>query len=379
MFFNFLLLVLTLESTCFADLTCKDQNGKAIDWFTLYKMPSISSNANRFVKIGQGYAYITNASQKSNWTLSSLAINDPASLHGYTLKTIFTTDDILNKSQIGYLMYNDGLTTSSSYAHAKGVLFWDNTTVVWLIHSFPDYPSVRSPNSSIINKSQLIYGQSMMCLTLNIGDLGKIVSQLLVIRPYVYDSFISTPLKSNTVVQPILKNLTSLINKVNVNTKSQPKFSIQNLTTKNGNQFIAFHKNQYFNDDLYAALVSPQINENVYAETWQNDPNPLSANCSVANKFVYNVNNIYFKNSSIQFNSSSDHSKWCLSYPTPSTIGKLKFTCIGDINRSGKNMSGQFLRGGGTVCFSNNINVWNSYQSVIYNFKACNGAIVRFS
>ena len=195
MFFNFLLLVLTLESTCFADLTCKDQNGKAIDWFTLYKMPSISSNANRFVKIGQGYAYITNASQKSNWTLSSLAINDPASLHGYTLKTIFTTDDILNKSQIGYLMYNDGLTTSSSYAHAKGVLFWDNTTVVWLIHSFPDYPSVRSPNSSIINKSQLIYVQSMMCLTLNIGDLSKIVSQLLVIRPYVYDSFISTPLK----------------------------------------------------------------------------------------------------------------------------------------------------------------------------------------
>ena len=279
MFIKHFVLFSAIAYKCLADIACKYQNGKALDWFTLYKMPTVSTNANKFVKIGQAYAYVTNNTQYSNWTLSSGGINDPTSLTVQTLSAILNNDAILNQNQLGYLMYNDGLTSSSSYAHAKGVIMFDNKSIVWLIHSFPDFPSVRSPNSSIINPSQLIYGQSMLCLTLNLTDLGKILSNLLVAFPYVYDSFISASLQSNSLVQSVFKNLTSLINNINLSSKNQPTYIISNLTTKNNNQFVAFYKSRYFDADLYSTLISPQLNENVYAETWQNDPNPLNANC----------------------------------------------------------------------------------------------------
>ena len=191
-----------LTRICLSDLSCKDQNGVSVDWFTLYKMPTISTQTNSLAKIGQAYAYITNITQAYNWTLSTIAINALPSLHGKTLNPIYNSDTNLNKTQLGYIMYNDGLTSSSSYAHAKGVVIFDNTSIVWIIHSFPDYPMPRSSNTSIINASQLVYGQSMMCLSLNLADLGKVVNQLLVIYPFVYDSFIPTSLNKNAFVLP---------------------------------------------------------------------------------------------------------------------------------------------------------------------------------
>ena len=45
---------------------------------------------------------------------------------------------------------------------------------------------------------------------------------------------------------------------------------------------------------------------------------------------------------------------------------KLKYVCIGDINR----MATQYKRGGGTVCFRNEF-VWQAYRNLIGSFEAC--------
>ena len=45
---------------------------------------------------------------------------------------------------------------------------------------------------------------------------------------------------------------------------------------------------------------------------------------------------------------------------------KLKYVCIGDINR----MATQYKRGGGTVCFHNEF-VWKAFRNLISSFEAC--------
>ncbi len=44
-----------------------------------------------------------------------------------------------------------------------------------------------------------------------------------------------------------------------------------------------------------------------------------------------------------------------------------KYTCIGDINRQ----NSQKKRGGGTVCFINNVGVWYSYFNLIDSTENC--------
>lgn len=44
-----------------------------------------------------------------------------------------------------------------------------------------------------------------------------------------------------------------------------------------------------------------------------------------------------------------------------------KIACVGDINRQEE----QFKRGGGTVCFMDNENVWNQYSKLVAQVEPC--------
>lgn len=109
----------------------------------------------------------------------------------------------------------------------------------------------------------------------------------------------------------------------------------------------------------------------------------LKSNCS--SNMRYHVNNIEevgmdFVEAGYAFSVHHDHSKWAVtkSFEGFFGIGKgalenaaasydVQVACVGDINRQ----EDQMKRGGGTVCFTRNANVWREYGSLVRQIQEC--------
>ena len=175
---------------------------------------------------------------------------------------------------MGYYLYNDQIAvegdddsdgdikTNANRAHAKGIILFDKTSAVWIIHSIPTYPTRPSSKKYGLDSSQSVYAQSMLCLTLPLSALSQVGTQLKFAYPQYYDSFVPASLKSN----PSLTNLNAVITGDRV--AKDPFYNIDTITTFEGNQFKMFHKNRAFGKDLYADLVATTLNSPLFTETW---------------------------------------------------------------------------------------------------------------
>ncbi len=273
LFLEILSLIIVLNyNFCYdLEITCRNESGKPIDWYSIYKLPKTSKNTNDLIKNGTLYAYITELNE--TWILSNKSLGNVNSLAGQTLNILYTIKNIKNQNKIGYLMYNDQIgvseenkktKTNNRKAHAKGVLIFDKTSVVWLIHSIPNYPvkpMSGEKSKYYLDSSQTVYGQSILCLTLGFEQMEKISRQLLVIHPQVYDSFIPNSLLKSSY----LTDLNKVINGDKW-PKNKASFNIEKLKTLKNNSFLAFHKNDKYDQDLYSSLIGPSINSTLFTE-----------------------------------------------------------------------------------------------------------------
>lgn len=108
LFFLLITLVIISDLRPISGLSCVDENGKAIDWFIVYKLPKLEKSSNKQIKTGFGYSYLTDRSQ-NDWTLSSLGINQKNSIFGQTLSPAL--ESLRPKSrtaeEISFLAYSD--------------------------------------------------------------------------------------------------------------------------------------------------------------------------------------------------------------------------------------------------------------------------------
>ena len=335
-------------------LACRDETGNPVDWFTIYKLPSLAKNVfSKWIPEGSGYAFMTEKNQ--TWSLSSQSIANLTSMPALTLDILYkSTFD--NNNNMGYILYNDQFNNKSDldFGHAKGIVLFDDKSIVWIVHSIPEYPPMQAKGHYGIGSSQLFYGQSMVCLSLNISALEQIGKQLLLTYPQIYDSFIPDSLKtlspSFTLVYNRKRNALS------------PFSNVEVLKTLGNNEFVAMHKSTYFANDLYSELVAKYSKSNLFVETWSRGNGTMQSDCASSYP-VHNVDVINFKSYTASFKITSDHSKWAISTADTSD----KYLCIGDINRQWS----QFKRGGGTVCFKNNLKVWQSYYNIIDLVEPC--------
>ena len=68
-----------------AALSCLDEQGRAVDWWILYKLPKQSTSKHPVggpLGEGRAYAFLTSDLPNQQWTLSSLPIDDPQSMPG---------------------------------------------------------------------------------------------------------------------------------------------------------------------------------------------------------------------------------------------------------------------------------------------------------
>ena len=105
----------------------------------------------------------------------------------------------------------------------------------------------------------------------------------------------------------------------------------------------------------------------------------LKSNCSA--NLRYHVNNIEelsldFVAPGYKFSVHDDHSKWAVTKSNEGFFGvgfgksaysDVRIACIGDINRQEE----QFKRGGGTMCFVKNENVWREYSRIVQEIQEC--------
>src|SRR5437868_5309428 len=102
-------------------LSCKDEQGKDVDWFIAYKIPKLEKQPAPF-NSGYSYAYITPKTQTSGWTLSTKLVTDSGSLLGATLAQVYAPGD--GDAPLSHVAYNDqkpsANKSASAGAHAKG-------------------------------------------------------------------------------------------------------------------------------------------------------------------------------------------------------------------------------------------------------------------
>lgn len=58
-----------------------------------------------------------------------------------------------------------------------------------------------------------------------------------------------------------------------------PWHNILNLTTLNGTTFVSFAKSRQFGKELYADLIAPLLNTNLFVESWLNGRDKLPSSC----------------------------------------------------------------------------------------------------
>lgn len=145
-----LLLVALLSIQCarVAGLGCVDEQGQQVDWFIVYKFPYAKGKNNA---IFSGYNYAYQVPDKTGWQLSAKQITDPKeSILARTLNPVLGTQ----QKAYNTLFYSDQPpvsnvpgsestgSSSSSMAHAKGVVATDAIKGFWLIHSVPSFVQV---------------------------------------------------------------------------------------------------------------------------------------------------------------------------------------------------------------------------------------------
>lgn len=345
-------------------LRCLDHQGQEVDWYILYKLPMAKSAVTGdMVDEGRSYAYFTSETAQAGWQLSSLPIDDQASIPGRTLAPLYSK----SRQRLAHVLYNDehpGGNTSFTGGHTKGVVAFDEREGFWLIHSVPKYPPELTDHATYdYPHTGHRYGQSFLCVSFRTADSADIIGSLMMVNaPFVYSTFVPTWAQK-------YPRLVAASQRKHI--RKPPFFAVASLKSLQGVDFTAFAKYTKFGKDLYADLVAPALRTNLLVESWPNGPGKMNSSCS--NKFhVMNVDELDFrgivdkKKHEVDFTTRHDHSKWAVSTNMAVHGQRLDVVCIGDINR----METQKKRGGGTMCFQNPA-AWKSFTTLIKNIEVC--------
>ncbi|XP_065159044.1 plancitoxin-1 [Atheta coriaria] len=330
-----------------------DENNNPVDWYILYKIPHIKKGApSELIKNGFAYMYLTSDNDE-NWTLSNINIMDnEKSFLATTLAPVYQSE---NDNNIAHIFYNDEKPSGGNKGtkgHTKGALATDQKGGFWLIHSTPAFPPSVNDNYSY-PLSGTVYGQSILCISLDTLNLNNAALQLFYDQPQVYSSNFPSDLM---LYYP---NMKRIIDHESID--SPPWFMIQSLKTLKEQEFVSFAKTKDFSKELYEDLVAPGLNSSLEVESWLNGPGKLASNCS-KHFSVKNIEEITLKEADVSFSSSLDHSKWAVSSET-----NQNWICIGDINRA----EHQKKRGGGTTCI-NNPQIAHLYKQAAVTIENCN-------
>ncbi|CAG7723741.1 unnamed protein product [Allacma fusca] len=328
-------------------ITCRGEDGQAVDWFVAYKLAKIPDSDNPIIREGCGHALLHPGLDK--WVLSTKSINDSNTAVGFSTQYIFQQEQL---DRLLYLTYNDQPPDAKAVeagGHTKGVIIANSVSGIWLQHTVPHFPSTEGkylyPHTGAHN------GQIFFCMSLNPDKIDETVAGILAItKPNIYSQSFP-PIFNN-----VYPNLRKLLPKKRAKgrKKSRPlKSQNFNLTVGTMN-FTVFAKSPKNKQEIYADWIAPTLKSNLKVQSWLNGPHPLA--CTLK---PYTVLNIDDKKLGVsEFSTHDDHSKWA--------IGEKEWTCISDLNR----MDHQKVRGGAALC-TLDATLWSNFHDIITSLQPC--------
>ncbi|KAL5262892.1 hypothetical protein ACHWQZ_G008331 [Mnemiopsis leidyi] len=313
---------------------CLSEEGEPRTWFLMLKMP------NRYSYL---YADDINPDLKKGTKLLTEGDNPV----GRILDPIYS-----GRAGVNYILYNDQVPdgpTTNTRGHTKGAVIWrDDSTIQWLIHSVPNFPPQPEKDYSYPETAKT-YGQSFLCVNMEEEDLAEISQHLYYTWPLIYNSSVSEKYTDNVPYLDLVLRAKHI--------KHDPSWvSIQTFETagEEGFKFTAFAKTGEFGADLYKEVIGPYFNSDLYAETWQRGQ-CVPSNCT-GHTSVYNVREMELLDQ--HYREPQDHSKWAVT-----ADGHV---CVGGINR----MTSQYSRGGGSLCFQAG-RLWKQIWKGIQSYEKC--------
>jgi deoxyribonuclease-2 len=330
--------LLGIFSFASADLSCLDRNGKPVPWFNLIKYPgNVSASEPTYAYFDQNSGpsfqaikgkYVDSKDEALPNTVMS--INQLITSNGDTLNVLVYNDEPPNKP------YNP------KGGHAKGFIAYDNSTKsgIYIMHSFPKYPSVYSDNGQIeytTPKNTYEYGQNAYCITLNEDALNKIHQNLPVEEPNVYHATGFFQDLANT---------------------SNSDYAVTQFNLVNGDNQWFLTKSPNYSGFLYDDIIAPYFKVNLAVESWGRPYQPAS--CTIG-KEAMNIDEIRI-DSGASWDHYSDHAKWAVTVG----IGLKNLACSCDMNR----MTTQAKRGGSCLCTQNTLQ-FNAFSTLIVQRDKC--------
>jgi deoxyribonuclease-2 len=308
-----------------------DENGSAVDWWFIYKVPKLTQDSQS--DSATGYEYVYFDARSASVVKSPNRLDQGKGALNLTLNSVFAKP----APTTGWILYNDekpstaGGADDGNLGHTKGVIAFDtkSKTAFWLLHSWPKYAAPALPGMPTP-----MYGQTFLCISLDAATASKIAAQMATHQePQCYLPRAAALDKSDplyALTQPL---------------PSSPAADadVLDFQSKGGFAFKVLAKNREWGQDFWNGFVGPQLGADMDVETWIRGPIPPVADTDGIHKtFDIKFINLGPLGAHWAWPETQDHAKWGI------TTGD-DWICVGDINR----MISQRKRGGGTIAFQN--------------------------
>jgi len=323
-------------------ISALDEDGKAVDWWFVYKIPKLKKSATS--PTSNGYEYIYYDSNIKKIVQSPNLLTDGKGALDLTLKSIFDKPT----DSMGWILYNDEIpkdadrNDSSKYGHSKGVLAFDlaTKTAFWLLHSWPKY---ADPESFKMPTPE--YGQTFMCISLDLETASKIAAQMINHQtPQVYSPRIPKNMDKSDPIYLLSQPF---------DTHPKADSDVISYKSRGGLDFKLIAKNKKWNKDFWNDLVGPTLKTNINVESWIRGKIPPILDSDGIHK-TFDIKYIDLRPLGFPWvwSETHDHTKWGISVDSD-------WVCIGDMNR----MVSQRKRGGGTIAFQDST-LWTALSKI---------------
>lgn len=331
-------------------LEVKDDNGKNVDWWFIYKLPSDTTAPSSYqgkVKETTGKEYLyADVNTKTALSLSPHQIHQKEGALQNTLNQIYQATS-QSKDSLGWICYNDEIPdqdhNDDRKGHTKGVLAFDlaSDTAFWLLHSWPKFPDIKTGAPAAWDNAQ-----TYLCIALKDVATARKIAEVMYHNqePQTYQTRLPDSLEKSDFLYQVATN-------IDVNEKDPPA-DIE-FHSKGGQRFRLMAKNRHWDKDFWIDLVGPHLKTNFEVETWRRRAIPDKEDSDRQ----HHVTDILYLNLEgldlpYEWKYTKDHSKWGIGQ-------KDHWVCVADINRQ----VSQEHRGGGGICFQNEV-LWQSLSKI---------------
>lgn len=316
-------------------LEVRNQQGKPVDWWFIYKTPEHTGSRNN-----RGFDFFYFDPVVGRLELSPVGLDQANQALSHTLTGIFNAPE-----SAGYIVYNDEHAdkekNSSEKGHCKGILAFDKTSdsALFLLHSTPRFPAY---GEFTLPDDEEIYGQTFICVSLPDYRTANLVAQQMLSQqnPQI--------LRESTRVPSSLQDdepLSLLFHGTGISESEEP--STLRIKSRAGKEFLLVAKSRKWGEDFWLDLVSPALKCDLIVESWRRGAvTPWQD--SRSKEFDEDLLSLAFKvtpSLTYEWPYTKDHAKWAVALKNEAS--SLPWVCVADLNR----MVSQEKRGGASLCF----------------------------